>query len=208
VVTLPWPRFELLETMRAERGNLIRLDRHLRRMQESAEYFGFCFCESDVRRVVAETMRGVEGVRRVRLRLAPDGQARCEVHELEVLPAELTVALASGPADSRSPFLFHKTTNRQLYDLLRQSVPGGFDVLMYNERDEITEFTRGNVVVQLAGRRYTPPRACGLLAGVFRGELLQRGKIAERVIPKNEIAHAERIWFVNSVREWVEVKLV
>ena len=83
-----------------------------------------------------------------------------------------------------------------------------FDVLLYNERDELTEFTRGNLVVELGGRCYTPPRACGLLAGVFRAELLRRGAIEEHVLHKNEIAHAERIWFVNSVREWVEVQLV
>ena len=208
VVARSWPHFELLETMRAERGRIVRLHQHLLRLEQSAEYFGFRFCESVVRAAVADTLRTLEGTRRMRLLLAPDGRARVELRELEPLPAQRTVALATHAIESTSPFRFHKTTSRAAYEALLAAAPGFFDVLMYNERDEITEFTRGNVVVQLNGSHYTPARACGLLGGVFRAELLAGGEIAERVIHKKEIAHAERIWFVNSVREWVEVKLV
>lgn len=207
VVAEVWPDFELLETMRVEDDTPVRFAQHLLRLEESAEYFGFQFCEASVLRA-AEAALGQAGGRpaRMRLLLARAGAARCELQPLGALPADALVTLARTPVDADSPFLFHKTTNRAMYEARLQ--PDVFDVLLYNEREELTEFTRGNLIAQFGGRRYTPPRSCGLLAGIFRGELLRRGAIEERVIDKNEIAHAERIWFVNSVREWVEVKLV
>jgi para-aminobenzoate synthetase/4-amino-4-deoxychorismate lyase len=206
VVSQAWPDFELLETMRAQDGVPARLEAHLARLAESAGYFGFRYCEGAIRDALSAVSPA--GPQRVRLLLAADGRARVEQRALDALPAQPVVAVAAKAMDSSSPFVFHKTTNRELYEAQAAAAPGVFDVLLYNERDEVTEFTRGNVVLQLGGERVTPPRECGLLAGVFRGELLQRGEITARVIHKKEIAHAERIWFVNSVREWVEVKLV
>ena len=82
-----------------------------------------------------------------------------------------------------------------------------FDVLLWNERGEITEFTNGNIVVKLNGKLYTPPVTCGLLAGTFRKELLDQQEIEEKVITKAELMKAEEVWFINSVRKWLKVKL-
>ena len=209
VISRAWPRFELLETMRLEQGEVKRLGQHLRRMEESAEYFGFPFCEADIREAVHDAVRNAAPEPAlVRLLLAETGETVARLHRLDAWPERPRVRLAHGPVDSETPFLFHKTTARNTYDLMRAGAGDAFDALLYNERAEITEFTRGNVVVELDGERYTPARACGLLAGIFRGELLRRGEVRERVITLDEIAHAARIWFVNSVREWVEVELV
>ena len=54
----------------------------------------------------------------------------------------------------------------------------------------------------------TPPVASGLLPGVFRQELLTRGRVEERVVRVDELARAPRIWLVNSLREWIDVELV
>jgi para-aminobenzoate synthetase/4-amino-4-deoxychorismate lyase len=78
---------------------------------------------------------------------------------------------------------------------------------LWNEDGELTEFTIGNLVVELDGHRHTPPRDCGLLAGTFRAELLERGEIAECVIRREDLTRATRVWLVNSVREWVEVRV-
>jgi para-aminobenzoate synthetase/4-amino-4-deoxychorismate lyase len=109
--------------------------------------------------------------------------------------------------DSSDRFLFHKTTRREVYDARRAERPGFFDVLLWNERGELTEFTNGNLVVELEGRRWTPPRAAGLLAGTFRAVLLGRGEVAERALTKGDLARASRVWFVNGVRGWVEVSV-
>ena len=64
------------------------------------------------------------------------------------------------------------------------------------------------IVVKLNGKLYTPPVKCGLLAGTFRKELLDRKEIQEKIITKAELRDAEEIWFINSVRKWIRVELV
>jgi para-aminobenzoate synthetase/4-amino-4-deoxychorismate lyase len=205
VVSQSWPVFELLETMRLESSEILRLDRHLRRLEESAEYFGFPYCHDDVLTKLREATKA--GTARLRLLVDAKGAARCEADPLEPLEATPYVGLARSPVSSQDRFLFHKTTHRRQYEKHAAGAPDCFDVLLWNERDELTEFTRGNVVLEINGERVTPKRESGLLAGVMRGELLDQGVVVERVITKPELEHATRLWFVNSVRGWVEVRL-
>ena len=81
-------------------------------------------------------------------------------------------------------------------------------MLLWNEEGELTEFTTGNLVLELQdGRKLTPPRDCGLLAGTLRAELLARGEISEQVLTREDLQRAKRLWFINGVRGWVEVQL-
>ena len=91
---------------------------------------------------------------------------------------------------------------------LRQFVYRKVRVLLLNEDGYVTEFTRGNLVVEIEGLEWTPPRECGLLAGIFRGELLAEGRIQEQPLTPAQVRAASRLWFINSLREWVEVRLV
>jgi para-aminobenzoate synthetase/4-amino-4-deoxychorismate lyase len=120
----------------------------------------------------------------------------------------LPVALARTPVSRRDVRLFHKTTRREPYDVRRREVPGPFDVLLWNEEEELTEFTIGNLVVELDGARWTPPRECGLLAGVLRAELLARGEVRERILRVGDLRRAGRLWLVNALRGQVPVRLV
>jgi para-aminobenzoate synthetase / 4-amino-4-deoxychorismate lyase len=72
----------------------------------------------------------------------------------------------------------------------------------------VTEFTIGNVVLELGGERVTPPREAGLLAGVFRGRLLAGGEVRERPVTVQEARRADRVFLVNALRGWVEVRLL
>lgn len=194
-----WPDFELLETMRIERGRIVRRERHIHRLLASARYFGIA-----VSRVAIDgALRTAEGGSgRLRLLVDQTGATRAELQPLEAVERP-RVALARRPISSQNRFLFHKTTNRSIYD--EHQEPGFWDVLLWNEREEITEFTRGNVVVELAGALLTPVRECGLLGGVFRQELLEGGAIEEAVIGVADLVRVTRVWFINSLREWVEV---
>ena len=82
------------------------------------------------------------------------------------------------------------------------------DVLLWNEAHDLTEFTIGNLVVELDGQRWTPPRESGLLAGVFRAAMLESGQLHERRLAVTDLSRATAVWLINSVREWVAVRLV
>ncbi|MDR1989273.1 MAG: aminodeoxychorismate synthase component I [Acidobacteriaceae bacterium] len=200
--------FELLETLRwtVDHGYFLR-ERHLDRLSRSADYFGFAFDRAGVEQALDEAVREATGARRVRLLMSREGTARVESIDLVRRREPLAVALAVAPVDSNDRFLYHKTTRRAMYDAARQLRPGFDEVLLWNERDEITEATIANVVVDLGAGRVTPPIACGLLGGTFRAELLDRGEITEAVVTREQLKTAREVWLVNSVHEWLPVRL-
>jgi para-aminobenzoate synthetase / 4-amino-4-deoxychorismate lyase len=203
-----WPAFDLFETFRLERGTIRRLELHLARLRRSCAYFDFAWDAEAVRRAIDELTEANDGiVYRARLFIVADGSVRTSLQHLDPLPADRMIALAVEPVSSGNRFLFHKTTHRELYDRQLSLRPGVFDVVLWNERGQLTEFTRGNLVVDLNGRLCTPPRTAGLLAGVFREELLASGKMVEQSLSKEDLEAANAIWFINSLREWVAVTL-
>ena len=86
----------------------------------------------------------------------------------ESSPEPVRLELALHPVDAGDVFLYHKTTHRKVYDAARAGRTAGDDVLLYNERGEITETCRANVALRMGGELCTPPVACGLLAGTLR----------------------------------------
>lgn len=81
-------------------------------------------------------------------------------------------------------------------------------MLLFNEKDEITEFTFGNVVVEKDGQWYTPPVTCGLLAGTYREWLLSENKVKEKIIYREDLLEYDAIYFINSVRKLKKVNIV
>jgi para-aminobenzoate synthetase/4-amino-4-deoxychorismate lyase len=201
--------FSLLETMRLENGRFRRRARHLARLAASARFFGRRCEVSRIDQALDETVAAHKsGTWRARLLVDPDGtpSITCEPYVADQDPWR--VALAAGPVDEGDPFLCNKTTERAVYDRARRACPHVEDVLLWNHRGEITEATLGNIVADIGGIRWTPPVTSGLLAGTFRAEMLEQGVIRERTLTRTDVAHAKRIWIVNSVREWIDAVLV
>jgi para-aminobenzoate synthetase/4-amino-4-deoxychorismate lyase len=197
------PAFDLLETLawKPKDGYLL-LDLHLRRLMQSAEYFRF---DVDLR-TVGERLRQLaagfsDESHRVRLVVSKHGGVELTATRLTPEAATFAdVGLAAEPIDASDPFLYHKTTNRAVYERAVASRPGLTDVLLYNARREVTESTLGNLIFDLDGTLFTPPVACGLLAGTGRAQLLAHGTVRERALPLDEIPRARRLYLVNSVR--------
>lgn len=213
---------ELLETLRydPETGYHL-LDEHLRRLGRSGRYFGFHLDLSAIRRALEEAAGQVSGREgdaggtavaeprslRVRLVVAADGRPRIERERLTPLPSVLRARLSMDPIDSSSPLIYHKTTAREVYRRRLAAHPGYDEVLLTNERAELTEFTTGNVILVIEGERLTPPVESGLLSGVAREVLLAEGRLAERVLTPADLARAEAVYLVNSVRDIIPVRV-
>ena len=190
--------FQLFESMLLEDGEYFLLERHLERLRDSAEYFGFRFCKDKINAALGRICGG--GSLKVRLMLWKDGRIETEVSAIEPLEPR-RVTLATEAVNSSDRFLFHKTTRRDFYD----AQP---DVIFWNERGEVTESNIANVVVRIGGELFTPPIESGLLAGTFRNQLLAEGKIKERVITIEELKNAQEFFLINSVRKWMNVSFV
>ncbi len=222
VLSEPRPAFALFETLLWSPGQTAQpavhaggywlLDDHLRRLERSAEYFGFALRPGEPRarlEALSETLAG--GAFRVRLQLEADGEIKLTTQPLahgggqslaaaDSAPA-VRLRLAPAPVDSSQRWLFHKTTRRQVYESAQAAHPGFDDVLLWNERSEATETAIGNLVARLDGRLVTPPLACGLLPGTLRGHLLDQGEIVEHVLRLDQLAGVE-LYRINALRGW------
>ncbi|MBW7473780.1 aminotransferase class IV [Paenibacillus oenotherae] len=200
--------FQLLETLLLENGEYSLLEHHILRLMDSAAYFGFHGDEEQIRRELAAHAAAYSEPRRVRLLLDADGRVQVESQPYIPLEGnEFPVALAQRPISKEDVFLRHKTTNRHIYEDCKQGAGDVFDVLLWNEDDEITEFTIGNLVAKIGGCMVTPPLHCGMLPGTMRASLLASGVIEERTIRRDEIRAAESLWLINSLRGWIPVYL-
>jgi para-aminobenzoate synthetase / 4-amino-4-deoxychorismate lyase len=208
-LTASTPRFRLLESILLENSEFFLLSRHLDRLRASAKYFNFQFREDQVVGELDRLVARCSSDRwKVRLLLSRDGEIEIDPVLLAAPRKELLrVTLATEPVDSQDRFLFHKTTNRKVYDRAVAQQPNFDDVVLWNERGEITESSVANVVVLIDGQLFTPPQHSGLLAGTFRDQLLADGEIRERVISISDLQQASSFFLINSVRKWMRVTL-
>jgi len=197
--------FQLLETTRWAPGQgYALLDEHLARMADSAAYFDFDF-EFDRERACNELKDRAQAfpktAQRVRMLLSASGILDVTSTPLNALPAgPVRLKLAANPVRVDNPFLYHKTTRRDVYDQARASVDDCDEVLLWNRDGYLTEATIANVAVNIGGRFYTPPEECGLLAGTWRGMLLASGEIEQRRIRVDELSAGDEVLLFNSVR--------
>ncbi len=196
------PSFDLLETLlwMPEAGYLL-LGRHLKRLLQSADYFGF---EVDVLHVRDSLERHAADLarapHRVRLLCSRRGAVAIDARPHDVNQGYGAVALAAEPIDRANPFLYHKTTNRAVYEEAVAARPGYADVVLFNDRGEVTESTIANIAVDIGGELLTPPIECGLLPGTLRAHLIDERRVRERPITIEELSLASTCYLLNSVR--------
>jgi para-aminobenzoate synthetase / 4-amino-4-deoxychorismate lyase len=206
VLTQQHPQFSLLESLlwTPQQGYFL-LDLHLQRLQQSADYFAFKVNLEAVQEQLQQVVLACDTSHdyKVRLLVAPSGEMQVTTTPLNLPPHPhlLKVQVARSPIDSSNVFLYHKTTHRVMYEQAKQECPHAEDVLLWNERGELTESCIANLVVEWDGQWYTPPIACGLLAGTYRTWLLQQGKVKEKILRYEDLQGFSRIFLINSVRQ-------
>jgi len=198
--------FSLIESL-LWRGEFPFMELHLDRLEDSAEYFGFVCDRAEVKAALlaaAETFPDQRS-RKVRMLLNRNGGLHIEHEVIAEYEGAQTgrVQIAAERIDSGDRFFFHKTTRRSLYDSAwKMGNAAGFeDVLFCNERGEVTEGAVHNIFIERAGLWFTPPVACGLLAGIFRRHLLEtRPEIEERILSLEDLKSADAVYVTNAVR--------
>ena len=229
--------FSLLETILWEpkKNSFFLLEEHLKRLERSANYFSFFV---DIRLVqhklnkLSDQLKHENKKRRepqrVRLFVSQEGKITIETKALNDILKTLEIqgtpetpkikhlCFALKPVSSQEKMLYHKTTDRSLYEVMLSDIPEYFkcdDVILWNENEEVTESTRANIVIQIDNTLYTPPVKCGLLPGVYRSYLIKKNQIKEKVIYKSELielihkSSQNKLYLINSVRKMWEVSL-
>ena len=202
------PDFRLLESLLLEDGEYFLLEKHIHRLSNSADYFGMPMNDEKVKAALLKFAKGyVNGRYKVRLLFSKHEEIELEAAPITNPNVPVKVMVANEPIDKENPFHYHKTTNRTGYNRFSKK-ERIYDLLLWNDSNELTEFMNGNVVLEMDGMLWTPPIKCGLLAGTYREFLIQTGKIKEKVLYVEDINRAESIWFINSVRKWLPVEFV
>ncbi|HEX4856791.1 MAG TPA: chorismate-binding protein [Limnobacter sp.] len=205
--------FQLLETLRLERGLLENLDLHLDRMARAAAYFSYPFVRQAIHgRLLNAAEAHPNGAHRVRILLNAQGEFELQVFPLLQEPAPTRLRMASAPMTGLPEFIVHKTTYRPDYEAFQAEAAGATDVLLFSPQGFLTETCRFNLVLKVGDQLLTPKISDStdtyLLPGVLRHRLLMENTIQESALTVHDLQRAEQVWLINSLRGWVRVNEV
>ena len=213
-LTDPVQKFRLLETMLHHKGKYRLLNEHIQRLRESAEYFGFPFNAEELLHALGKNTGelGQKEKQRIRVLVDRKGKINIENFKLDFNKSDKIgyTAITKEKTDSKNIFLFHKTTNRSVYDEMyeRARERGLIDFIFTNEKGEITEGCISNIFIKRKGKLITPHVECGLLNGIMRQYILKKIKnVIEDIITPDDLRDSEKIFLSNSIRGIMRVEL-
>lgn len=211
----------VFETMKVVESVPFALDRHLARLQRSADALAIPLPpEDDVRRAIAETAEANAGevgeVGRMRLTLtAGDGELGdpyAAVGNPRLLitvvpqrpwPATARVSLSRYRRNEHSALTGVKSTSyAENAVALREAKAAGCDeALLLNAAGEVCEGTGSNVVLVVDGVAVTPPLSSGCLAGVTRELAIEWCGVVAAPLTEADLDRATEAFLTSSTRD-------
>jgi len=221
--------YGLFETMRAYKGAIFLLERHLARLRDAAESIGLgaSLTGVDLAGACRDTLQA-NNLHDARLRLTV---SRGEVDafpgsSVQVTPTVLVTArhytalpaavyergfhavIASERRCSQSPLARLKSASYLLSLLARREaeVAGRDEALLLNERGSIAEGSVSNVFFVASGGLVTPSLKTGILPGITRGVVTELAReinidVTEDEVKPGDLKHFDEAFLTNSVME-------
>lgn len=221
--------YGLYETIRSYNGIIFRLDRHLKRLQKSAELLGLdsklaafdlekaCYALLKINKLVDARIRitisaGTGDI-------VPNPQT-CDqptvfivAHKLTPIPAEVYQrgykVLTSGyRRNSQSPLSQIKSTCclENVLALQEAKAKGADDALLLNEKGMLAEGSTSNIFLVKDGTLITPTIESGVLPGITREAVLELARslgieAVQGEVPSSEITGADEVFRTSSILE-------
>ncbi|NSM83323.1 chorismate-binding protein, partial [Enterococcus faecalis] len=206
VLTEYFPEIKLVECLKLENGKLIRMKYHLKRLESSADKLGI---KLDIHSIKKQWEKAIHkySVGEYKFKYVVDKESKYKIYidNIKEWPEVLSARLSTKPIVV-TEILSYKTNLRDHYEVHRI---GGFEeTLLYNNKNELTEFINGNLVLEMNKNLYTPYLDSGILPGVMRELLIKENKITEKRLLVKDLANADKVYLINSVREFVEVNIL
>jgi len=190
-------RFQLITTGKISQKQLLFEDQHLERLTKASRYFAFPFDPKKLRQICDDNQDY-----RLRIITSKSGEMELSRQILSPLsPSFCKAKLCLQEADLQQAFTYFKTTHRPHLSLGKQ------ESIYHNAAGELLETSIGNLVLKIAGKLYTPPIRLGILPGIYRQHLLERGLVEEKVLTLKDLAQAEAIYGCNAVRGLYELEV-
>ena len=191
------PRFDLLTTGRIHQGELTFLEQHLTRLREASRYFAYPYDEPKLLKKLQEELDRLDSNLdyRCRIALPKNGTAQLEITELTDLPASyLQAQLTEQKLDLATPFTYFKTSQRA------HLVAKDHEQIYYLPDGSLLETTIGNLILEIDGKRYTPPAHLPILDGIYRRHLLETGQVEEKLLTLKDLEVADQVYACNALR--------
>ena len=196
--------FQLITTGKISQKYLLFKEEHIERLRKASRYFAYPFNPEYLRqRIVAECQTCHEE-KDYRLKISISKSGDIDFCRQELIPLSLAFCQAQlclQETSLQTPFTYFKTTYRPHLTIGKQ------EKIYHNEKGELLETSIGNLVLQIAGKLYTPPINLGILPGIYRQHLLETGQVEEKVLTLEDLAQAEAIYGCNAVRGLYELSL-
>ncbi len=219
--------FGLFETMRAYRGQVFRLERHLSRLAHSAKILGLPVGAPALKGAVADTIQANQlSEARIRITVSigeggmPPDPSTCSQPTVLILAEHYTpypaqvyqkgfrAVVSSIRRNSQSPLSRLKSANYLESILARQEAraAGVDEALCLNEKGLLAEASMSNIFLVTDGILKTPDEESGILPGITRQTILELASqlginTLEQDISLNELSHAEEAFLTNSLIE-------
>ena len=196
--------FQLITTGKISQKHLLFKEEHIERLRKASRYFAYPFNPEYLRqRIVAECQTcHEEKDYRLKISISKSGDIDfCRQELVPLSPSFCHAQLCLQETSLQTPFAYFKTTYRLHLTVGKQ------EKIYHNEKGELLETSIGNLVLQIAGKLYTPPSNLGILSGIYRQQLLEIGQVEEKVLTLEDLAQAEAIYGCNAVRGLYELSL-
>jgi para-aminobenzoate synthetase / 4-amino-4-deoxychorismate lyase len=191
--------FKIIETMKVKNNKILFLKDHFNRMKKSALFFNFKF-KLNLKDFKAKK----DGI--LRISLSKNGKLDFKYLKDSKIKTK-KIKISKKTLDSKSVFLKHKTSYRPWYEKTKEKIKNKtiFDEVFFNEKGELCEGSRTNVILEKKGKIYTPSFSSGVLPGIYINKLIKEGRVKQKKLYLKDLKEADKIYLCNSVRGIVGV---
>ena len=204
------PAFDLIETMEFNpEVGVALLELHLARMKRSGKELGFEFDRHATRNQIQALCFELEEPAKLRLMASRSGAIALETAPMpEPFDGPVKVVALPNPLDPSDWRLAHKTSDRGFYEdaLAAARGIGAREAILVREDGLVTEGSFTNIFVERDGVYLTPPASLGLLPGVLRAFLIEKGQAREAELTVDDLA--EGFMLGNAVRGLFSAHLI
>jgi para-aminobenzoate synthetase/4-amino-4-deoxychorismate lyase len=183
---------DLIETMSFDpETGIALLELHLARMKKSAAVLGFEFDRHALRNQIQALVFELSEPTKVRLLASKNGASAIETAPMpEPFPGPVSAVALPNPLDPSDWRLAHKTSDRGFYEdaLHAAQTHGGAEAILVREDGFVTEGSFTNIFVERDGILLTPPASLGLLPGILREYLIEKGQAREAELTLDDLA--------------------
>jgi para-aminobenzoate synthetase/4-amino-4-deoxychorismate lyase len=201
---------DLIESMRfTPEAGIPLLEMHLERLKHSAGELGFSFDRHETRNRIHALCFELEAAAKVRLMLARSGAIALEAQPLGQRAQPVICAVLPLPVEPGDWRLAHKSTDRGFYEEAMRVAQGAgaHEALLLRDDGLLTEGCTANIFLPREGApMLTPAAHLGLLPGVLRRSLIEKGEAVEGDVRMDDLAGGFLLG--NSVRGLMPARLL